>query len=438
MRSIGVIVPSWHYWEDPLKHQPYWELYYATVLESQFAQNGSSVDVVDLRGIPGDTLPTVVRHIPERDLYVYWIMKSGDAIEVYSIAKLLREQYPRSIHVAGGTHVDMCTEECQVHFDAVVVGPGEHAFVQVVNDLQTAHLATVYRQSYHEVPFSDTPFPRREFLPVDRVVNTELFKQYGGQRGTLVYFSRGCVYRCAFCVYNVPDTLQVRSPQMMRAELRYLKEQYKIEGVLLKDEVAIHPNPRLSTRTFEALGEANVIWRGQTTTLASDEQLRMARESGCQELAVGVETVDEQVMKIINKAWQTQRQIREFVANAKQRGIRVKICLIFGLPGEPPDIVDRTIQFIGEIQPDYVSLSGFCPLPGSPMFRNPESYGIKSIDRDWSKHAHLLYRFSDDEEVGLPFEYAEQTPWGKAFTRPQIIENIRQLQHYLRQQRMVY
>ena len=28
--KIKFIVPSWHYYADPMKHQPYWELYYAT------------------------------------------------------------------------------------------------------------------------------------------------------------------------------------------------------------------------------------------------------------------------------------------------------------------------------------------------------------------------------------------------------------------------
>ena len=33
--KISFIIPSWHYFSDPFKLQPYWELYYTTILRSQ-------------------------------------------------------------------------------------------------------------------------------------------------------------------------------------------------------------------------------------------------------------------------------------------------------------------------------------------------------------------------------------------------------------------
>ena len=78
------------------------------------------------------------------------------------------------------------------------------------------------------------------------------------------------------------------------------------------------------------------------------------------------------------------------------------------LPGEPKNIVEKTINFIKSNDIDYVSLSGFCPMPGSPIFNNPEKYDIETIDKDWSKHAHLLLDFLT-EFVGLPFKYKKNT-----------------------------
>lgn len=438
MLQTSFIVPSWHYYKDPFKHQPYWELYYATVLSGQFSKENFSVDLFDLRGRGGD-MADVVKNIPQRDFYFYWIFKSGDAVEIYSTAKMLKAIYPESIHVAGGTHVDMCTEECVDYFDAVVVGPGENSFGRVVEEVRAGRvLKKVYQQKYSEVPFADTPFPRRDFLADDKIANRGLFSQYGKALGSMVYFSRGCVYSCAFCVYNVPNALQVRSPSMMKAELDYLKERYKIEAVLLKDEVCIHPNSKISTGLCEVLGESGLMWRGQTTTRANYDQLRIARESGCQELAVGIETVDDGVMKRMDKGWQSQKQIREFIDNCRKVGIKIKVCLIFGLPGEPCNIVEKTLHFLEETKPEFVSLSGFCPLPGSPVYRDPKSYGIKSIDKHWNKHAHLLYRFSNEEEVGLPFEYEEEASWGKPMTREQIKNNIQQMQRWLEEKGMIY
>ena len=96
--------------------------------------------------------------------------------------------------------------------------------------------------------------------------------------------------------------------------------------------------------------------------------------------------------------------IENFIENIKKVGIKIKICLIFGLPGEPKDIVNKTVKFIEKYKPDYISLSGFCPMPGSPIYKDPQKYDIEFIDKNWDKHAHLLYRFSDNEHVGLPFK----------------------------------
>ena len=176
----------------------------------------------------------------------------------------------------------------------------------------------------------------------------------------------------------------------MLEEINYLKNEYKVEAILLKDEIAINPK-RAFERQIAALGDPNIV-AYQTTSIATLEQLSKAKETGCLELSVGVETIDEGVMRIINKQWQNQKSIKSFIDNAKKVGIKIKVCLIFGLPGEPRDIVEKTIKFLEETQPDYVSLSGFCPLPGSPIFKDPKKYSIKQINNDY-KHAHLLQIF---------------------------------------------
>ena len=153
---------------------------------------------------------------------------------------------------------------------------------------------------------------------------------------------------------------------------------------------------------------------------------------------MGIETVDNNVMKLIDKQWQNQNKIESFISNCKDLGIKVKICLILGLPGEKEDIARKTIEFLDRVRPDYISVSGFCPLPGSTIYRNPEKYGIEYIDKDWNKHSHLLYRFSDEEEVGLPFKYKKETSWGIPLSREKIKEGIIEVQTWGRENGMLY
>ena len=410
--KISFIIPSWHYFSDPFKLQPYWELYYTTILRSQL-KDKAEIDLIDLRGKSKekDSFESVVNNIQEKDFYLYWIMKTGDANEVYSIVRLLKKKYPKSRHIAGGTHVDMLAEECEKIFDTIIIGPGENNF-----KLALKSNLNKLEDKYTNVPFSDTPYPERNLLPVRSVISKEMFKQYGDYNATMVYFSRGCFYKCSYCVYNVPNQLQAKSGMAITKEIEYLKKNFNVNAILLKDEIALNPNKKIFYPQMDAIGKSNIKWRGQTTSVGTYDQLKVAKETGCLELSVGIETVDDNVMKYINKTWQSEKLIANFIENIKKVGIKIKICLIFGLPGEPKDIVNKTVKFIEKYKPDYISLSGFCPMPGSPIYKDPQKYDIEFIDKNWDKHAHLLYRFSDNEHVGLPFKYKKNTKWGNSFS----------------------
>lgn len=441
MVSVGVIVPSWQYYANPFQPQPLNELYFATVIDSRFKVGDVKAHVIDLREarLPESNvdITKVAASIPEHDVFLYWIAKTADFNEVASVACQLREAYPQSKQAAGGTHVDNFPDQCKKHFDAIVRGPGEESFVSIINDIQSNSLKREYFGDWRTSHYDNYPFARRDYLPERSIVNTELFKEYEGVPGTSAMFSRGCNFKCAYCAYNVPKTIQMRSTKSIEKEVRYLKGTYKIGGLNLRDEICIPLSKRYSIPFIEIMGSIGLIWRGQTRIGPDKEVLAMARESGCVELALGVESASQEVLKIIRKG-QTLNQVRETSAACHEVGIKVKMCLILGLPGEPRNIVELTRSFIEETRPEYVSVSGFCPVPGSDIFVNSEYYGIKYIDKDWSKHAHLMFRYSDDESHGVPFEYEGATRWGKAFSRHEIMHNITELQQYLRDRGMSY
>ncbi|GAI67140.1 unnamed protein product, partial [marine sediment metagenome] len=57
-------------------------------------------------------------------------------------------------HVAGGTHVDVFPEECQKQFDAIVLGPGEESFINIINDYRSSSLKKVYQSDWRLVQYS--------------------------------------------------------------------------------------------------------------------------------------------------------------------------------------------------------------------------------------------------------------------------------------------
>ena len=173
--------------------------------------------------------------------------------------------------------------------------------------------------------------------------------------------------------------------------------------------------------------------------MGSEELLKIASQTGLKELALGIESVDsDMVLEISNKPSKSIANNIKYIELCRKYGIKVKVCLIFGLPGESKNVLKKTIDFLDSVKPDYVAVSGFAPVPGSPFYQNPKKYGIKHIYDDLSQHAHLLYRFDEDEETGLPFEYESMTPFGKSLSREEIIFNIKEVQKYLREREMSY
>ena len=91
--KISFIVPTWHYLNDPFKLQPYWELYYGNIIKKNL--KSSDLKIYDLRGKSRDNnFENVLSEIKKEDFYLYWIMKSGDAIEIYSIVDFLKKNIP--------------------------------------------------------------------------------------------------------------------------------------------------------------------------------------------------------------------------------------------------------------------------------------------------------------------------------------------------------
>jgi len=425
--KISVIIPPWNYYKDPFKLHPVNELYLATCIDETLAY--STVDVLDSRknGIVKE----------DSDVYIYWISRVSDFSDILSIISTTKTKNNDSVHIVCGVYSNLFLDVAE-NIDSIIVGPPEDLVILAIEDLQkTGKIKPLYEGSWNKSDYKKYSFPKRHYLAEAKITNTKVFEKYGGVKGTSVMFSRGCPFNCYYCSYNIPNTLQRRSNAQIRDEISYLKENYNVAGINLRDEMCI---PSWAKDVYEYMSifkDLDVIWRGQTRANLNKDILKFAGDTGCVELSLGIESACQNVLDIVNKK-QDLENIKNVIAMSHDAGIKIKMCLILGLPGEPQNILDMTKNYIEEANPDYVNVSGFCPIPGSEIFKNYQDYGIKYIDNNWKKHAHLMCRFDKEESFGLPFEYEEDNRWGKTFSRNEIEANIVDLQEYLRNRKLVY
>lgn len=438
MLNIGFILPSSDYLHDPFRGDPHTHLYLLTVLESHFGNRINPL-LIDLRGIKKEY---AIYHIPECDVYLH----SGftlDYYEVVSITKELRKRYPKARHIAGGPHSNMFPEECLKIFDSIVTGEGEKSIIQAITDIMNLTPKTVYKQ---EGPIDINLYPHssRKYLTKPVVARKGLMtlkKKEGFENllSTTVMFSRGCPYHCYFCALpymkKYGSLIRYRKPELIENEIEYLKRDYNIEGITLIDEIAIPLNPKEAVTHLGAFARAGIIWRGQCRVNGLTLELaKLARESGCIALGLGIESVSQRSLDMMNKKINIS-EVKQTINLLKKNDIEVRVFLIMGLPAEPEDIVKQTWEFIEETAPDLVFLSLLTVRPGTIIYNNPKKFGIKHVNTDWSKTMAMFGRY-EDETPTLTFEYEEQAPWGKGFSKERIINNYLELQTKLRESKL--
>jgi radical SAM superfamily enzyme YgiQ (UPF0313 family) len=200
-----------------------------------------------------------------------------------------------------------------------------------------------------------------------------------------------------------------------------------MEGISLLDEIAIPLRREAAIQHLEAIGKAGIFWRGQTRVDAlTPEIAKLAKESGCLTMSLGVESVSQQSLDIVKKRINLA-MARNTIRLLKENGIECRVYLVSGLPGEPDNIVEKTLDFLDETQPDLVVVSLFTVRPGTDIYANPKKFGIKQIYGDWKNAMNLQNRY-EQEPMKLTFEYGDETPWGKGFSKERIIGNFLELQ----------
>jgi len=435
MIHIGFIQPSSDYLHDPFRGDPFTHLQILTVLENHFSSN-VNLEFIDLRGVKKEF---AVYHIPECDIYLYSVY-TLDYKEQVEIVGVLKSLYPKAIHIAGGPHANTFPEESLNVFDALILGEGERTIIQAIKDFINGRLKKIYKEA-GIININDYPHWQRKYMRSSAVAKSNLMTQKRKPEsrkiiGTTVMFSRGCPYNCHFCaiIHARKDTpgIRYRTPELIEQEITYLKREYGIQGINLMDEIGIPLNKRTAVQHLEALGRSNVIWRGQCRVDGINPELaKLAKQSGCVALGLGVESVHQLSLDIINKKICTEQTVRT-IRSIKEAGIEARLYMIMGLPAEPKDIVEKTWSFIQETQPDLVYLSIFTIRPGTEIYNHPDRFGIKSVSTEWEKTMHMHGRFGD--ETPLPtFEYHKETPWGEGMSPETIINNYLELQKRLKE-----
>jgi radical SAM superfamily enzyme YgiQ (UPF0313 family) len=219
---------------------------------------------------------------------------------------------------------------------------------------------------------------------------------------------------------------------LIEREIEYLKSFYGIKALVVKDDNGIPFQKSVAPSFLEAIGRTNIKWRGQSRANGIPEStVKLAAESGCTDIAVGIESASEKVLGIINKRLDLN-EAKKYVGLLKKYNIGARLLLILGLPGEEKDIYQKTLDFVNETDPTSVVLALFSPYPGSPITLDPAKYCIRLIDHEYRNMRNYFGRLNKEEKPKMFYEYTETAHWGIPLRNETILRYYEDLQTIFR------
>jgi radical SAM superfamily enzyme YgiQ (UPF0313 family) len=292
------------------------------------------------------------------------------APRAYKIAREFRKR-GRTL-VAGGYHPTLMPEEVLEHFDAVLSGDAEGAWPRLIDDFKKGRLQRRYSQTGAEAGrISGAKGARALLAPTSRFYATPNAVQAG----------RGCVHNCRYCSVTAfhKGCYRHRPLEEIVCEVKALKGDF----IFVDDNIVSDED--FATGLFKALKPLGRSWVSQCSIKIADNPglLRLAAESGCRGLFIGIESLSAQNMLSMDKGFNDNGTYEEKIKRIRRQGIGVIAGIIVGMDFDGRDVFAKTLEFLRECHVDAIQLNIMTPLPGTPLFEDFQQKGrIRS--RDWS------------------------------------------------------
>jgi radical SAM superfamily enzyme YgiQ (UPF0313 family) len=281
-----------------------------------------------------------------------WTLNSFRA---YEIADRFRER--KVPVVIGGPHTSFFAEEAVGHCDAIGIGEGEKIWPKILEDAAQGRLQKVYRTG-PLMPLADLPLPRYDLLD---------FRRFGFFKTFSVQASRGCPFRCEFCSerFYLGEPYRYRPVREVIEEIRASRARN-----LLFADSNFAGKVDHTLELMEALIPLKVRWSSLWSAhICADRKfMDLAQRSGLLHVNIGIESIDPEALREMNKKANRVRQYPEILRNLRERGISYSLNFIIGWDTEKEDVVPSTLAFLRQNKVPVAYFNIVTPHKGTPLY----------------------------------------------------------------------
>jgi len=379
--------------------QPLPMLYVAAVIEKE----GHEVELKDFTD--NNSWSEFTRFVDNADfaLYIFHTVLLSESIDIKAASYILDKTFASVVFF--GPHPTLKVENFLLNERCYAVrGEAEFIIRDLVRHLETGRFSDVKGIAYLEngkVVENETygviedldslPFPARDLIEErkEKYFNPKLIKR----PVALVLTSRGCSFRCYYCVPNSiswarelewkrfhngkKPPVRLRSPENIGEEFIEIKKNgYRAVSVV--DDLFLFGGKKRIIQICEGLKEVGIPFGilARCDLIADEEMVNALREAGCQYVDLGIESLDQKVLDDIKKDMNVS-EIRRAIDLLNKYGIEPKANIMFGAsPVETKQSLKNTMQKVSSLPINYCMFSIATPFPGTEFY-------VKAYEESW-------------------------------------------------------
>jgi len=329
-----------------------------------------------------------------------------DFDKINTMANEIKKEFDVPL-LLGGPHVSSMPHNfLSFNFDVGVIGEGEQTTLELMQLFEkegnfdpkklTSIKGIVFRNERNVLqitearpliePLDKIPFPARDLLKMKEVY---LIPRKGSFNEIGVYSnmisSRGCPYNCTFCSPSMFwKKFRCFSPEYVVEEMNFLISSYKLDGIIIWDDLFVVGKQRLEKIVKlvkdEGINEKVKFWVFARANLVNREIAKLLKEMNVTAIGFGLESGSEKILKYLKKGTVTIEDNKRAIKLCKEQGIKTMGNFIIGSPDETEEDLQQTFDLFTNKNLDESYIHQLTPFPGTQIWDYAKQKGIVSDD----------------------------------------------------------
>ena len=311
-------------------------------------------------------LQELVEHSPNVIAFSCYLWNIG---MVCDITKCLKKIAPDIKIIFGGPEVSFYDNLDALPCDYLIKGEGENVILSLLINIKNGTQKENIIKSAEAFDINKLPFPYENEL--SDLPNRTLYYEA----------SRGCPFRCAYCLSGSEHGVRFKDVELIKSELKIFMDA-KVRQVKFVDRT-FNCNKKICKAIWTYIKEnTNGITNFHfeiSADLIDDEMMDiiLSMPKGLIQLEVGVQSTNLKTLEAINRVTDLDKLFAKTDRINAQGNVHLHLDLIAGLPYEDITSFGKSFNDVFAHKPQQLQLGMLKLLKGSTLYSRYENYDMK-------------------------------------------------------------